>query len=126
MGELLAYRNYLKNRDVALSRLDNTYHVTYTFVGFRVHSVIVTLYCVLGAFALGMAINQTTTDIIKYSGGRLRPHFLAVCDLDWSRVVCKDPDTDLPMYIENEKMCLGDAHQIKEARLVHELMHVIA
>lgn len=36
-------------------------------------------YCVIGVFLFGMACSQLTTDIIKYTVGRLRPHFYTVC-----------------------------------------------
>jgi len=37
------------------------------------------IYCRLVPFAFGALISQVTTDIAKYSIGRLRPHFIDVC-----------------------------------------------
>lgn len=36
-------------------------------------------YYVILVFAFGMACSQLSTDIMKYTVGRLRPHFLTVC-----------------------------------------------
>lgn len=36
-------------------------------------------YTTLIPFFFGAAVTQLTTDIAKYSVGRLRPHFLTVC-----------------------------------------------
>ncbi|XP_067270941.1 phospholipid phosphatase 2b [Pseudorasbora parva] len=37
------------------------------------------IYKVLGAFLFGGAVSQSLTDLAKYTIGRPRPHFLAVC-----------------------------------------------
>ncbi|XP_022905640.1 putative phosphatidate phosphatase isoform X2 [Onthophagus taurus] len=39
-------------------------------------------YCVIGVFGFGAACSQLTTDVMKYTVGRLRPHFLTVCRPD--------------------------------------------
>lgn len=39
---------------------------------------LVECYKKIGIFAFGAAVSQLTTDIAKYSIGRLRPHFMAV------------------------------------------------
>lgn len=39
-------------------------------------------YKVIGVFGFGAASSQLTTDIAKYSIGRLRPHFIDVCQPD--------------------------------------------
>ncbi|KAF6126455.1 phospholipid phosphatase 1 [Phyllostomus discolor] len=68
------------------------------------------IYKAVGTFLFGAAASQSLTDIAKYSIGRLRPHFLDVCDPDWAKVNCSDG------YIENV-VCRGDAQKVKEARL---------
>lgn len=40
-------------------------------------------------FAYGALITVSVTDITKYAVGRLRPHFLDVCDPDYSKAVCR-------------------------------------
>ncbi|XP_030766752.1 putative phosphatidate phosphatase [Sitophilus oryzae] len=37
------------------------------------------IYCAVGMFAFGAACSQLTTDVMKYTIGRLRPHFYTVC-----------------------------------------------
>lgn len=44
-------------------------------------------YTTIGVFLFGCACSQLTTDIAKYSVGRLRPHFISVCKPDWSKVL---------------------------------------
>ncbi|KAM9242125.1 phospholipid phosphatase 2 isoform 3-T6 [Dugong dugon] len=68
------------------------------------------VYKVLGTFLFGAAVSQSLTDLAKYTIGRLRPNFLAVCDPDWSRVNCS-------VYVQLEKVCRGSPANITEARL---------
>lgn len=77
-----------------------------SFVG---NHYIASIYKAIGAFLFGAAASQSLTDIAKYSIGRLRPHFLAVCDLDWSKINCSDG------YIENY-ICRGNADKVREGR----------
>lgn len=66
-------------------------------------------YRVIGVFLFGCACQQLTTDIAKYTIGRLRPHFFDVC--------MPDIDCDLPVnrwkYIEDFN-CLGDNDKLKK------------
>ncbi|XP_036062796.1 phospholipid phosphatase 1 isoform X1 [Onychomys torridus] len=78
-----------------------------SFVG---NHYIASIYKAIGAFLFGAAASQSLTDIAKYSIGRLRPHFLAVCDLDWSQINCSDG------YIENY-VCRGNEDKVREGRL---------
>nr|XP_027209885.1 phospholipid phosphatase 3-like [Penaeus vannamei] len=57
------------------------------------------------------ATSQLTTDIAKYSVGRLRPHFIAICKPDWSKINCSEP------YVDPIPCTSDDAHRMKEARL---------
>ncbi|XP_046871917.1 phospholipid phosphatase 1-like isoform X1 [Hypomesus transpacificus] len=69
------------------------------------------IYKAVGSFLFGAAANQSLTDIAKYSIGRLRPHFLAVCNLQWSSIDCKAGG-----YVENFT-CTGDPTMVDEARV---------
>ena len=75
------------------------------------NNYIATIYKAIGTFLFGAAASQSLTDIAKYSIGRLRPHFLDVCDPDWSKINCSDG------YIENY-ICRGNAQKVKEGRCV--------
>lgn len=69
------------------------------------------VYKAVGSFVFGAAASQSLTDIAKYSIGRLRPNFLAVCKPVWDRINCKTDG-----YIENVT-CTGDKFLVDEARL---------
>ncbi|XP_028137546.1 putative phosphatidate phosphatase [Diabrotica virgifera virgifera] len=49
------------------------------FLGFHIPNWFYNLYCTFGIFAFGAACSQLTTDVLKYTVGRLRPHFITVC-----------------------------------------------
>ncbi|XP_033891093.3 phospholipid phosphatase 1 isoform X2 [Acipenser ruthenus] len=68
------------------------------------------LYKAIGTFLFGAAMSQSLTDIGKYSIGRLRPHFLDVCKLNWTEINCQAG------YIENFT-CTGKTWIVNEARL---------
>jgi phosphatidate phosphatase len=71
------------------------------------------LYYYIGYFCFGAALCQVLTDIGKYSIGRLRPHFISVCQPDWTIVNCthRGHDYVFPAH------CTGDYAHIREARL---------
>ncbi|XP_014017245.1 phospholipid phosphatase 1 [Salmo salar] len=69
------------------------------------------IYKAVASFLFGAAASQSLTDIAKYSIGRLRPHFLAVCKPVWDRINCRAGG-----YIENFT-CTGDKDMVDEARL---------
>ena len=68
------------------------------------------LYKQVGCFVFGCAISQSFTDIAKVSVGRLRPHFVEVCDLDFSTINCAKG-----VYIQNYT-CRGSDSKVQEAR----------
>lgn len=70
------------------------------------------VYKVLALFAFGGAMTHLTTNILKYSVGRLRPHFIYVCQPDWSLV------NDTSGYIQGDEICMTtDRTLLNEARL---------
>ncbi|XP_034152682.1 phospholipid phosphatase 1 isoform X2 [Esox lucius] len=69
------------------------------------------VYKAIGTFLFGAAMSQSLTDIAKYSIGRLRPHFLAVCKPDWKLINCT-----AGVYIE-DFTCNGEARLVNEGRL---------
>ncbi|XP_069498214.1 phospholipid phosphatase 3 isoform X2 [Ambystoma mexicanum] len=70
---------------------------------------IAALYKQVGCFAFGCAISQSFTDIAKVSVGRLRPHFLAVCNPDFTKVNCSLG------YVEDYE-CRESESKVTEAR----------
>ncbi|KAH8297353.1 hypothetical protein KR044_010570, partial [Drosophila immigrans] len=91
----------------------------YIYQGYRIPEWLVECYKKMGAFAFGAAISQMTTDIAKYSIGRLRPHFLKVCQpVMPDGTNCSDP-SNFGTYITDFK-CIGagsTARMLKEMRL---------
>nr|ADO27940.1 lipid phosphate phosphohydrolase 3 [Ictalurus furcatus] len=79
---------------------------SHSFVG---NPYISALYRQVGVFIFGYAVSQSFTDIAKVSVGRLRPHFLHVCQPDYSQINCSDG------YITNY-VCSGDPSKVQEAR----------
>ncbi|XP_026798358.1 phospholipid phosphatase 1 isoform X2 [Pangasianodon hypophthalmus] len=75
------------------------------------NSYVACVYKAIGTFLFGAAMSQSLTDIGKYSIGRLRPHFLYVCQPDWKLINCSGG-----AYIENFS-CTGDQRMVNEARL---------
>jgi phosphatidate phosphatase len=73
------------------------------------NNYVAAVYKVLGTFIFGAAVSQSLTDLVKYMIGHLRPNFLAVCDLDWSRVNCS-------VYVQLDKVCRGSTANVTEAR----------
>lgn len=53
-------------------------HKVHSFMGRRIPPWVWASYNVIGVFGFGVACQQLTTDIAKYSVGRLRPHFFDV------------------------------------------------
>ncbi|XP_012691618.1 phospholipid phosphatase 3 isoform X2 [Clupea harengus] len=67
------------------------------------------LYKQVGVFIFGCAVSQSFTDIAKVSVGRMRPHFLEVCNPDFTLINCSLG------YITDYK-CLGIPSKVQEAR----------
>ena len=68
---------------------------------------------------MGAGCSQLITDITKYNLGRLRPHFIEVCGIDFNAVTCKDEFNEY-VYVtnytcENEKIPEME-HRLKESR----------
>ena len=64
------------------------------------------------ALLLGACITQSLTDIIKYSIGRLRPHFWSVCMPDNCQY-----EVLAPIYIVNSSCRGNDTSLLVQARL---------
>ncbi|XP_029105084.1 phospholipid phosphatase 2 isoform X1 [Scleropages formosus] len=63
------------------------------------------LYKVVGTFTFGAAVSQSLTDMAKYTIGRPRPNFLAVC-----------APKSCVGYVQNIN-CTGDPRNVTESRL---------
>jgi phosphatidate phosphatase len=89
--------------------------------------IAVELYRHFGYFTLGALTTLLFTEMAKYTVGRLRPHYLTLCQPDYSKPgLCKDPWDYQRFVTENEvDICLGlevnggkvTAKMLHEARL---------
>ncbi|RXN06040.1 phospholipid phosphatase 2-like protein [Labeo rohita] len=64
------------------------------------------LYKVVGTFLFGACVSQSLTDMAKYTIGRLRPNFMAVC----APAVCNGYVLDIN--------CTGTSRNVTESRIV--------
>ncbi|KAH8258708.1 hypothetical protein KR038_004336 [Drosophila bunnanda] len=88
---------------------------TVDLLGWRVSTWYVELARQTTYFCFGMLLTFDATEVGKYSIGRLRPHFLAVCQpqlTDGS--LCSDP-ANLHRYVENYE-CAGEGYSIEDVR----------
>jgi len=77
------------------------------------------VYHMLGLFVFGSMVTLLLTDTTKYTVGRLRPHFLAVCRPALQPHVCGTAEQ--PLYVTNYT-CRGEPgpdsqHQLAQMRL---------
>ncbi|XP_071848767.1 phospholipid phosphatase 2-like isoform X2 [Apostichopus japonicus] len=80
------------------------------------HPYAVALYSTIGPMLFGQVANFLLTNCSKYLIGRLRPHFIALCQPDWSQINCTDADGH-PLYVE-EAHCMGGNLKLQtDARL---------
>lgn len=82
---------------------------------------ITSVYHGISLFALGLSITMLLTEIGKRWIGRLRPHFISVCNPDFKDINCTLPFnsfTQVLKYIDTSgSFCRGDSSLITEARL---------
>lgn len=83
--------------------------------GYKIHPLIWMIMHKLGPFWFGYLGNVLFTYIIKYSIGRLRPHFIEVCQPDWNKIECTIDGHDI--YVDPIPCTGTDEYKIKEARM---------
>ncbi len=77
-----------------------------SFGSCRVPSFLVNIYFLYIGCLFGSAVSQCITDICKYTIGRLRPHFIDVCNPDFSLFNCTASDGQ-PLYV-TDYVCRGN------------------
>ncbi|KAI8038639.1 hypothetical protein M5D96_008547 [Drosophila gunungcola] len=91
----------------------------YVFMNYDLPDWLIECYKKVGIYAFGAVLSQLTTDIAKYSIGRLRPHFIAVCQPQMPDGTTCDDSINAGRYIQ-EFTCQGvgsSARMLKEMRL---------
>lgn len=83
--------------------------------GIKIHPSFLEIYRLLWVFAFGACVSQLTTDIAKYSIGRLRPHFIDICQPSINVNKCNDSHRYI---LPTEFRCLNpDTFRVRESRL---------
>lgn len=105
--------------ELVLAQKDKEEGEPVEFLGIEMPGWLVQLYKKIGMFAFGAVVAQLATDIGKYSIGRMRPHFLAVCQPVMSDGTSCDPAAGGGKYIEDFKCGAegSSATMLKEMRL---------
>ncbi|XP_055345757.1 phospholipid phosphatase 2-like [Paramacrobiotus metropolitanus] len=65
----------------------NDYETRYELLGLKIPPFLSSAIRINALYAYGALICVSITDITKYAVGRLRPHFISVCDPDFSRII---------------------------------------
>jgi len=87
---------------------------TYYFVfDSSVHRLFVRLYIFIGFFFVGVCVNQLMVDVAKYSIGRLRPNFIAICKPSVGYKSCQD----VSGYVTDFTCNGNNSHAISEAQM---------
>lgn len=87
-------------------RIHSLHQGTKSFVG---NPYVSALYKQVGVFIFGCAVSQSFTDIAKVSVGRMRPHFMDVCQPDFSSINCS-------LGYITSYTCTGPHSKVQEAR----------
>ncbi|XP_016959352.1 putative phosphatidate phosphatase [Drosophila biarmipes] len=88
---------------------------TVELLGWRVSTWYVELGRQSTYFCFGLLLTFDATEVGKYTIGRLRPHFLAVCQPQLSDgSMCSDP-VNLHRYVENYE-CAGEGFTVEDVR----------
>ncbi|KAK3919395.1 Putative phosphatidate phosphatase [Frankliniella fusca] len=89
-------------------------HVAHTFMGRAIRSWAWNSYKFIGVFLFGAVSSQLTTDIAKYTIGRLRPHFFAVCQ---PNINCSLPENQHKYFVDFKCTANIGSRKLKEARV---------
>ncbi|XP_016927788.2 putative phosphatidate phosphatase [Drosophila suzukii] len=95
-------------------RLGSGYHLCHL----ELPSWLLECYHRIGIFIFGLGVEQLTTNIAKYSVGRLRPHFFTLCQPRINGTDCSNP-LNAGRYIEEFSCAAVDitSKQFKDMRL---------
>ena len=89
------------------------YQLTATF---SVPGFVFISYKLIGTFLFGAAVTHSSTDTIKFSVGRLRPHFLAVCRPNITAGLCDSHVPGIYVYVDNFTCTGPKDHALHDSR----------
>ncbi|KAJ8044181.1 Phospholipid phosphatase 1 [Holothuria leucospilota] len=99
-----------------LSKTNKPFYSRISLGKYSIHPYAVALYSTIGPMLFGLVVTFLLTNCSKYLIGRLRPHFISVCEPDWSRINCTDEE-GYPIYVE-QAFCTGENRKLQtDARL---------
>ncbi|CAL4060817.1 unnamed protein product, partial [Meganyctiphanes norvegica] len=87
-----------------------------TICGRKFHPLLRYIPCTLFVYYFGYYCNLGLTYLMKLSIGRPRPHFIDVCQPDWSMINCSTPEGH-PAYVDPIPCNGTDETAINQARL---------
>ncbi|XP_057373400.1 phospholipid phosphatase 1-like isoform X1 [Daphnia carinata] len=110
--EVVRWRHNSKSKNLSRQNSCSTINLSSSI---RIPSVIAEIIHLVAIFLFGAACSQLVTDFGKYTIGRLRPHFIAVCQPENLAELCSSnaPHT----YITNYKCTGSDEDLVRESRL---------
>lgn len=110
-------RHWYRNRSSSVSSMRSAYRSDHVTLGrLRIPKFVVEIVHVVAIFVFGAGCNQLVTDCGKYTIGRLRPHFIAVCQPSNLDTLCAR-QTELHQYITDYRCTGEDLDRIKDSRL---------
>nr|CAH0113676.1 unnamed protein product [Daphnia galeata] len=110
--EIFRWRNNSHSKRLTRQNSSSTINISSAI---RIPSVIAELVHLVAIFLFGAACSQLATDFGKYTIGRLRPHFIAVCQPENFAQLC--PLGGPPSYITDYKCTGSDEKLLRESRL---------
>jgi len=92
------------------------FHVFDRFVDSEILPLFHFIFRNAGAFVFGSILTILFTEVMKLSAGRLRPHFLSVCNVNFTQVDCSKNYGYV--VIDDAEDCMGEmsAHTLIDAR----------
>lgn len=75
-------------------------------------------YKFISFLLFGAAVNQSVVDIIKFSVGRLRPHFLEVCRPNVTASMCDSHIPGVFVYVNDYTCTMPEDDKLLESRYV--------
>jgi len=112
-------RHWYRSRSTSTtSAMRTAYHSDHVTLGrLRIPRFVVEMVHVIAIFIFGAGCSQLATDCGKYSIGRLRPHFIDMCQPKDLETLCSSGRAVLHQYITNYTCTGTDLHGIKDSRL---------
>lgn len=86
-------------------------------------SIVSLLFRVLGSMYFGFAVTLSLIDVGKYSGGRLKPYFIAVCRPDPASYNCTPAGSGSSVYVENFRCLETNMASVVKARTSFPALH---